>query len=93
MNKSLRSLLLAANRPDRYRLLLTNPLGSTELSLTAQPGSVTLIDNKGQTYTATDAEEMIGRLTGMPIPLNSLRQWIVGLPATPPTTRWTINTA
>lgn len=41
---------------------------------------MTLIDNKGQTYTATDAEEMIGRLTGMPIPLNSLRQWIVGLP-------------
>ncbi|HDS6407335.1 TPA: lipoprotein localization protein LolB [Klebsiella oxytoca] len=66
---------------DRYRLLLTNPLGSTELSLTAQPGNVQLIDNKGQTYTATDAEEMIGRLTGMPIPLNSLRQWIIGLPS------------
>lgn len=65
---------------DRYRLLLTNPLGSTELSLTAQPGNVQLIDNKSQTYTATDAEEMIGRLTGMPIPLNSLRQWIIGLP-------------
>ncbi|ELK0754751.1 lipoprotein insertase outer membrane protein LolB [Klebsiella oxytoca] len=65
---------------DRYRLLLTNPLGSTELSLTAQPGNVQLIDNKGQTYTATDAEEMIGRLTGMPIPLTSLRQWIIGLP-------------
>lgn len=65
---------------DHYRLLLTNPLGSTELSLTAQPGSVQMIDNKGQTYTATDAEEMIGRLTGMPIPLNSLRQWIIGLP-------------
>ncbi|CAH3767614.1 TPA: lipoprotein localization protein LolB [Klebsiella oxytoca] len=65
---------------DRYRLLLTNPLGSTELSLTVQPGNVQLIDNKGQTYTATDAEEMIGRLTGMPIPLNSLRQWIIGLP-------------
>ncbi|HCQ7058590.1 lipoprotein localization protein LolB [Klebsiella oxytoca] len=65
---------------DRYRLLLTNPLGSTELSLTAQPGNVQLIDNKGQTYTETDAEEMIGRLTGMPIPLNSLRQWIIGLP-------------
>ncbi|MBW5927266.1 lipoprotein localization factor LolB [Klebsiella michiganensis] len=65
---------------DRYRLLLTNPLGSTELSLTAQPGNVQLIDNKGQAYTATDAEEMIGRLTGMPIPLNSLRQWIIGLP-------------
>ncbi|HAZ8456632.1 TPA: outer membrane lipoprotein LolB, partial [Escherichia coli] len=37
-------------------------------------------DNKGQRYTADDAEEMIGKLTGMPIPLNSLRQWILGLP-------------
>lgn len=65
---------------DNYRLLLTNPLGSTEMSLTAKPGSATLIDNKGQSYTSTDAEEMIGKLTGMPIPLNSLRQWILGLP-------------
>lgn len=65
---------------DRYRLLLTNPLGSTELELNAQPGAVELVDNKGQHYKADDAEEMIGKLTGMPIPLNSLRQWIVGLP-------------
>lgn len=65
---------------DRYRLLLTNPLGSTELELNAQPGSVELVDNKGKHYTADDAEEMIGKLTGMPIPLNSLRQWILGLP-------------
>jgi outer membrane lipoprotein LolB len=65
---------------DRYRLLLTNPLGSTELELNAQPGAVELVDNKGKRYTSTDAEEMIGKLTGMPIPLNSLRQWILGLP-------------
>nr|WP_318381489.1 lipoprotein insertase outer membrane protein LolB [uncultured Enterobacter sp.] len=65
---------------DNYRLLLTNPLGSTELELKASPGSVQLTDNKGQKYTATDAEEMMGKLTGMPIPLNSLRQWILGLP-------------
>lgn len=65
---------------DNYRLLLTNPLGSTELELNAKPGSVELVDNKGQHYNADDAEEMIGKLTGMPIPLNSLRQWILGLP-------------
>jgi outer membrane lipoprotein LolB len=65
---------------DRYRLLLTNPLGSTELSLTAGPGGAELIDNKGQRYQAQDAEEMLQRLTGMPIPLESLRQWILGLP-------------
>jgi outer membrane lipoprotein LolB len=52
---------------DRYRLLLTNPLGSTELELNAQPGNVELVDNKGKHYTADDAEEMIGKLTGMPI--------------------------
>ena len=65
---------------DNYRLLLTNPLGSTELELVGQPGSAQLTDNHGRHYTATDGEEMIGKLTGMPIPLNSLRQWILGLP-------------
>lgn len=65
---------------DNYRLLLTNPLGSTELELSARPGNVQIVDNKGQRYTATDAEETISKLTGMPIPLNSLRQWILGLP-------------
>lgn len=55
-------------------------MGSTELELNAQPGNVQLVDNKGQRYTSDDAEEMIGKLTGMPIPLNSLRQWILGLP-------------
>ena len=65
---------------DNYRLLLLNPLGSTELELIAKPGEAQITDNKGQHYTATDAEEMIGKLTGMPIPLNSLRQWIIGLP-------------
>jgi len=65
---------------DRYRLLLLNPLGSTELELNAQPGQAQITDNKGQRYTGTDAEEMVGKLTGMPIPLNSLRQGILGLP-------------
>jgi len=65
---------------DRYRLLLLNPLGSTEMELLAQPGTVQITDNKGQKYSGTDAEEMIGKLTGMPIPISSLRQWILGLP-------------
>lgn len=65
---------------DRYRLLLTNPLGSTELELNAQPGKVQLVDRNGKRYEAQDAEDMVNRLTGMPIPLNSLRQWMLGLP-------------
>lgn len=66
--------------PDRYRLLLTNPLGSTELQLDAQGSVVQLVDNKGKRYTSNDAEKMISQLTGMDIPLTSLRQWMMGLP-------------
>lgn len=66
--------------PERYRLLLINPLGSTELQLDVGPGHVQLVDNKGQRYADIDAEDMIGKLTGMPIPVNSLRQWILGVP-------------
>lgn len=66
--------------PDRYRLLLTNPLGSTELQLDAQGNTVQLVDNKGKRYVSNDAEKMIAQLTGMDIPLANLRQWMMGLP-------------
>ncbi|RPD98448.1 lipoprotein localization protein LolB [Candidatus Pantoea deserta] len=66
--------------PDRYRLLLTNPLGSTELQLDAQGQTVQLVDNKGKRYVSNDAEKMIAQLTGMDIPLANLRQWMMGLP-------------
>lgn len=65
---------------DRYRLLLTNPLGSTELQLDAQGATVQLVDNKGKRYVSNDAEKMISQLTGMDIPLANLRQWMLGLP-------------
>ncbi len=35
---------------DNYRLLLLNPLGSTELELNAKPGEAQITDNKGQHY-------------------------------------------
>ncbi|WP_258576045.1 lipoprotein insertase outer membrane protein LolB [Candidatus Pantoea persica] len=66
--------------PDRYRLLLTNPLGSTELQLDAQGQTVQLVDNKGKRYVSNNAEKMIAQLTGMDIPLANLRQWMMGLP-------------
>ncbi len=65
---------------DRYRLLLTSPIGSTELQLDQQGNTVQLVDNKGQRYMSHDAQTMIGKLTGMQIPLDNLRQWMLGLP-------------
>lgn len=66
--------------PEEYRLLLTNPLGSTELELNVQPAQVQLTTNDGKRHITQDAESTLAQLTGMPIPLNSLRQWILGLP-------------
>ncbi|MBD8452758.1 lipoprotein insertase outer membrane protein LolB [Serratia rubidaea] len=65
---------------DRYRLLLTNPLGSTELELNVQKNVVQLTDNQGKRYVSDNAEEMIHKMTGMAIPMNNLRQWMLGLP-------------
>ena len=65
---------------ERYRLLLTNPLGSTELELNVTPEQVQLTTSDGQRHITDDAEQTLTQLTGMPIPLNSLRQWILGLP-------------
>lgn len=65
---------------DRYRLLLTNPPGSTELDLNVQKNVVQLTDNQGKRYVSDNAEEMIRKLTGMAIPLDNLRQWMLGLP-------------
>lgn len=66
--------------PDHYRLLLTNPLGSTELELNVQKNVVQLTDRKGKRYISQNPELMLSQLTGMDIPLNNLRQWMLGLP-------------
>ncbi|BAE75153.1 Outer-membrane lipoprotein LolB precursor [Sodalis glossinidius str. 'morsitans'] len=65
---------------DRYRLILTNPLGSTEMDLNVQPGVAQLVNNQGKRYVSDDPEVMIQKLAGMSIPLNDLRQWMLGLP-------------
>lgn len=66
--------------PDSYRLLLTNPLGSTEMELKVQKGVVQLTNNQGKRYVSDNAEEMVQKLTGMAIPLDNLRKWMLGLP-------------
>ncbi|PLR37383.1 lipoprotein localization factor LolB [Chimaeribacter californicus] len=66
--------------PTHYRLLLTNPLGSTEMELRVQNSVAQLTTKDGKQYVSDNPEEMLQKLTGMAIPLNSLRQWMLGLP-------------
>ncbi|XPE46972.1 lipoprotein insertase outer membrane protein LolB [Shigella flexneri] len=44
------------NRSGQLSSTATNPLGSTELELTASRGTCQMTDNKGQHYTANDAK-------------------------------------
>ncbi|GAA3613592.1 lipoprotein insertase outer membrane protein LolB [Gibbsiella greigii] len=66
--------------PERYRLLLTTPVGSSVLELNVQQNVVQLTDSNGKRYVGDNAEEMIRKLSGMTIPLDNLRQWMLGLP-------------
>lgn len=66
--------------PEKYRLLLTNPLGSRELELTVEPDLSRLTTKDGQTHMSDVPNELIYQLTGMEIPLDDLTAWLIGSP-------------
>lgn len=66
--------------PDNYKLLLLNPLGTTELELFVEPNMIQITDNNGKKYLSDKPESLIYQLTNMNIPLDNLRSWIIGLP-------------
>nr|WP_309301080.1 lipoprotein insertase outer membrane protein LolB [Providencia alcalifaciens] len=66
--------------PEKYRLLLTNPLGTRELELSVEPDLTKLITKDGQTHMSDVPSELIYQLTGMDIPIDELTAWLVGSP-------------
>nr|WP_282553257.1 lipoprotein insertase outer membrane protein LolB [Providencia sneebia] len=66
--------------PEKYRLLLTNPLGGRELELTVEPDLARLTNKDGKTYMSDVPSELIYQLTGMEIPLDDLTAWLIGSP-------------
>ncbi|CDL81320.1 lipoprotein insertase outer membrane protein LolB [Xenorhabdus szentirmaii] len=66
--------------PDNYKLLLLNPLGTTELELFVKPDFTQLTDNKGEKHLSSEPESLIYQLTDMHIPFDNLKNWIIGLP-------------
>ncbi|HGJ5877342.1 MAG TPA: lipoprotein insertase outer membrane protein LolB [Arsenophonus sp.] len=63
-----------------YRLLLINPLGTTELELSVTPNVTQLTDREGKKYINNNAVQMIYQLTGMEIPIENFPYWLIGLP-------------
>ncbi len=66
--------------PEHYRLQLVNPLGSTELELVVQKGRAQLTDNQGKSWESHHPQQLLQDFVGISLPLNELRQWLLGLP-------------
>lgn len=58
-------------------LKLTTMLGTTVLSLTSTRGD-TILELDGKTYTDTDAQRLLNRITGWTIPIDALPLWLTG---------------
>ncbi len=67
------------NKADDYQLILTK-MYKTILKLDATPDTVTLTDPDGHTYHGTDAAQLVQQLTGISLPLQQMRDWLIGLP-------------
>ena len=67
------------NKPDDYQLILTK-MYKTILKLDARPHNVTLTDPDGKTYHGSDAAQLVQQLTGINLPLEQMRDWLIGLP-------------
>jgi outer membrane lipoprotein LolB len=66
--------------PNSDKLLLTNFLGKTLLKLDATPKMTTLVDYDGKQHSGADASELVRELTGINLPIEQMRDWLIGLP-------------
>lgn len=72
--------LLWRTVPQADHLLLTNFLGKTLLKLDATPVRATLISHEGKTHQGTNASLLIQQLTDINLPVEQMRDWLIGLP-------------
>lgn len=62
-------------------LRLTTFLGQTALNMISDVNMARVETYDDHTYQAETAEELITQLTGLNIPVNPLKKWLIGLPA------------
>ncbi len=63
-----------------YTLSLVGPLGAGGVTLTGQPGLVTMDTADGKHYTAQTPEQLLTEQIGWDLPVSYLYYWIRGLP-------------
>lgn len=63
-----------------YRLLLTTSFGNKIVELNVSAGQTQLTDDNNRLYLSDNPQKLVSELTGMQIPLDNLRAWLIGLP-------------
>ncbi|MEW5837273.1 MAG: lipoprotein insertase outer membrane protein LolB [Pseudomonadota bacterium] len=70
------------HKPNEQILSIKTPLGQNALQLTINPGGATLVDHEGQVLQGEDGESLLQQALGWSVPIEFMRAWLLGLPAT-----------
>ncbi len=70
------------HKPSEQILNIKTPLGQNALQLTINQGGATLIDHEGQVSQGDDGEALLQQALNWSVPIESMRAWLLGLPAT-----------
>lgn len=67
-------------QPDGYRLHLFGPFGKLVAQVQSDGNGVTLTADDNRVVRAASADELVRREVGWPLPVDGLRDWILGRP-------------
>jgi outer membrane lipoprotein LolB len=67
-------------RGDEYQIFLKGPFGSGKVILTGNSHGVVLKDSEENSYYSDNPGALLYEITGVRMPVESIRYWIVGLP-------------
>jgi outer membrane lipoprotein LolB len=75
--EALQGTLSWRDGPEGLWVALGSPLGNRLAELGISPGGLAwLVDSEGRRHEADDIDALVQRLTGMPVPVAPLRQWL-----------------
>lgn len=64
------------HRPEHDLLLLSDPLGRGIAAIDRAPGVARLTTASGEQHLASDADTLIRQISGLPLPVNALADWL-----------------
>lgn len=68
-------------RAPRLEMRFSGPFGIGGFRLSGEPHDLLIETGKGKTYRVSDPRLFLARRLGWPVPIDSLRYWVLGMPA------------